>query len=349
MAVMTLFVSTLSTPSHTVSVNSAQHTSIQTRGWSLVTYAMRRSFASALRASRLWLISRQRWVLRSRCTEIERFIDVNARGTGVLLEQVIAKGSRVRKLVVASTMSLYGEGRCHCPTCGAFDPRLRSGVLLAAKDFEVHCPRCKSSATPIPTPEDAPIVPTTVYAITKRDQEELVMTVGTAYGMDTIALRLFNVYGPRQSLSNPYTGVAAISSGRMLNGHTPVVFEDGQQTRDFTHVADVAEAFERAIAGPCPGGSVMNVGAGRPFTLLRLGELIAGEIGVEWRPQITSSFRKGDIRHCTSDTTRLAEVLGFRPRVRFEDGIKDLVHWVKTQSSIDCVDHALSELTAGGL
>ena len=281
--------------------------------------------------------------------EVERFVDVNARGTAVLLQQLAKRDTPVRKIVVASSMSLYGEGACACPEHGIFHPTFRPESQLSKKDFEIRCPRCGATSRPAPTPESAPLMPTTVYAVTKRDQEELVLTVGAAYGVAAVALRLFNVYGPRQSLSNPYTGVAAIFSSRLLTSAVPVIFEDGLQTRDFTHVHDVAEAFLRALVEPAANGRVLNVGAGRPYTLLELGQLLSREIGVEWKPHITGAFRKGDIRHCAADVALLEKTLGFRPRVAFHDGVKDLVAWVRTQQPTDRVDLALSELSSRGL
>jgi dTDP-L-rhamnose 4-epimerase len=280
---------------------------------------------------------------------MDRFVDVNCRGTAIVLEAVVAKTSHVRKFLVASSMSLYGEGRCECATCGLFDPALRTREQFEKKDFEIRCPRCGVAAKPVPTPEDARLVPTTVYAVTKRDQEELSLSVGVAYKLPVVALRLFNVYGPRQALSNPYTGVGAIFSSRLLNGNVPVVFEDGLQTRAFTHATDVAEAFARALDQPGADGKALNVGAGRPFTLMELGQLLAKEIGVEWRAEITGQFREGDIRHCTASTDALEAALGFRPRVLFEDGVRDLVAWVKTQRPADHVDKAIGELKQRGL
>jgi dTDP-L-rhamnose 4-epimerase len=282
--------------------------------------------------------------------EMERFVDVNTRGTAILLEAATQKSSKIERIVVASSMSLYGEGRCSCPSCGPFDPALRSVEELQRGDFEVHCPRCHAVAAPAPTPEDARLVATTVYAVTKRDQEDLVMAASAAYGISAAALRLFNVYGPRQSLSNPYTGIAAIFSSRLLNGNKPLVFEDGRQTRDFTHVSDVAEAFVRVLDGTRADGQVFNVGAARPHTLLELGELLAREIGVEWKPEITGAFRKGDIRHCSADGSRLQQALGFRPQIEFRDGVRELVEWVRSSHKpADRVDNALSELAERGL
>jgi dTDP-L-rhamnose 4-epimerase len=281
--------------------------------------------------------------------EIERFSDVNVRGTAIVLESVLQHKSRIKKLVVASSMSLYGEGSVACEACGTSDPPLRPSAQLEAGNFEVHCPRCSAVAKPAPTREEARLVPTTIYAVTKRDQEEMVHCVGGAYSIPTVALRLFNVYGPRQALSNPYTGVAAIFSSRLLTGNQAIIFEDGEQTRDFTHVSDVAEAFVRSLVDPRAAGVTLNVGAGRPHTLSRLGELLAAEIGVQWRPNVTRQFRAGDIRHCTADTTRLEKTLEFVPRVRFEDGVKDLVTWVRSQRPVDKVDRAMNELTERGL
>jgi dTDP-L-rhamnose 4-epimerase len=281
--------------------------------------------------------------------EIERFVDVNCRGTACLLEVLTRPGARAKKLVVASSMSLYGEGRCACPACGAFDTPLRPAAQLAQKQFEIRCPRCGAEARPVGTPEDAPLRPTTVYAITKRDQEELVLQVGAAYRLPTVALRLFNVYGPGQSLSNPYTGVAAIFASRLLSGNTPVVFEDGGQTRDFTHVDDVAEAFVRAVEQPGADGQALNVGAGRAVTLHDLGRLLSAELGLDWRPEITHAFREGDIRHCTADPARLEAALGFRPSIDFSVGVRDLVAWARGQRPADHVGHALDELSRRGL
>lgn len=281
--------------------------------------------------------------------QVEHFVDVNVRGTALLLEAATRKGSRVGCIVVASSMALYGEGRCSCPVCGPFDPALRPTAQLERRDFEIHCPRCDAVAAPAATPEEARLQPTTVYAVTKRDQEELVLTVSAAYGLRACALRLFNIYGPHQSLSNPYTGVAAIFSSRLLNHKPPLVFEDGRQTRDFTHVRDVAEAFARALDEPRADGQILNVGTGRSYSLLELEQLLAHEIGASCRPQVTGSFRQGDIRHCTADTTRLERTLGFRPRVDFRAGVTDLVAWVRGQEPRDGVERALGELTERGL
>jgi dTDP-L-rhamnose 4-epimerase len=179
--------------------------------------------------------------------EIERYVDANTRGTAVLLDVLANEPHTVRKLIVASSMSIYGEGAYRCPTHGAVYPQLRPESQLDARSWEMQCPLCGEAVAPLPTTEEKPLYPTSIYAITKRDQEEMCLVVGRAYGIPTVALRYFNVYGPRQALSNPYTGVAAIFSGRLLNDQPPLIYEDGQQSRDFTHVSDIVQANMLAL------------------------------------------------------------------------------------------------------
>lgn len=281
--------------------------------------------------------------------QIERFVDVNCRGTAILLDACLAHRERLRRLVVASSMSLYGEGRCRCARCGEFDPAMRSARDLSTGDFEVHCPTCGAASEPVPTPETSVLEPTTIYAVTKRDQEELVTVFGAAYGIPTVALRLFNTYGPRQSLSNPYTGVGAIFSSRLLGGAQPVVFEDGLQTRDFVHVTDVARAFAAAVEAPSGVRGIYNVGTGVHHPLLDLGAGIADRLGVPWRPEISHQFRSGDIRHCAADTTAIRRALGWRAEIPLADGIGDLVEWVRHQTPEDKLARAMSELKERGL
>jgi dTDP-L-rhamnose 4-epimerase len=201
------------------------------------------------------------------------------------------------------------------------------------------------------TDEQKPLNPTSIYAITKRDHEEAFLSIGRSYRIPTVALRYFNVYGPRQALSNPYTGVCAIFSSRLLNGQRPVVFEDGLQSRDFVHVKDIAKANILAMEKEEANYKVFNVGAGQPKTILDVSKILAGKIkpGENIQPEVKNAFREGDIRHCFADITKIKSTLGFEPSIRFEDGIEDLTEWVKKQVCEDNTSQALKELKERGL
>jgi dTDP-L-rhamnose 4-epimerase len=188
-----------------------------------------------------------------------------------------------------------------------------------------------------------------VYAVTKRDHEELFLSVGDAYGIPTVALRYFNAYGTRQSLSNPYTGVMAIFSSRLLNGNAPLVFEDGGQSRDFVHVSDIVAANLLAMQREAAVGGVFNVGTGRATSVLEIGRLLARELGLAIEPEISGRFRAGDIRHCIADPSAAARDLGFEARTALADGMRELLAWLRTQAPEDRVDGARAELEARGL
>jgi dTDP-L-rhamnose 4-epimerase len=277
------------------------------------------------------------------------YVDDNVRGTAVLLDRLVNGGHRVGRLVVASSMSIYGEGRYRCPTCGLVAPPPRPLAQLQTRDWEVRCPVCRTTTTPVPCDEDKPVAPTSVYAVTKRDQEELCLCVGRAYGIGTVALRLFNVYGPRQALSNPYTGVGAIFSARLLNGQRPLVFEDGRQSRDFVHVSDIVAAFCLALERADVADVALNVGTGRATSVAALAEAIARAMRVDVTPEIVGRFREGDIRHCVADVTRIERLLGFRARTGLEQGVRDLVAWAGEQRADDRVAQARDELERRGL
>jgi dTDP-L-rhamnose 4-epimerase len=280
--------------------------------------------------------------------DIERYVDTNTRGTAVLLDLLANENHQVRKLVVASSMSIYGEGKYCCAEHAEVYPRLRSDEQLAAQDWEMRCPICGGAAAPLPTDEKKPLYPTSIYAITKKDQEEMCLTVGRAYGIPTVALRYFNVYGPRQALSNPYTGVAAIFSSRLLNGQPPVIFEDGYQSRDFVHASDIVQANMLAMQREEMDYGAFNVGTGRSLTILDVAEALGKHLDSHRPPEIIHKFRSGDIRHCFADVSRL-QALGYQPQVRFEEGVAELVSWVRSQTAIDSFEQAREELVARGL
>jgi dTDP-L-rhamnose 4-epimerase len=185
-----------------------------------------------------------------------------------------------------------------------------------------------------------------VYAVTKRDQEENCISVGRAYRVPTVALRFFNVYGPGQSLSNPYTGVAAIFCSRLLNGQSPVIYEDGHQSRDFVHVSDIVQAVGLALDNGSADYRALNVGAGQPVTVLDVADLLGSSLGADRRPIIDRRFRQGDIRHCYADIGEARRLLGYEPRVKFADGISELVEWVRSQTAVDNFTRAAAQLNA---
>ncbi len=280
--------------------------------------------------------------------QIERYVSANVLGTSILLDVLINDRLPIKKLIVASSMSIYGEGQYRCEACQAVFPPLREEKQLAANDWEMRCPRCARHVSAQPTPEEKPLFPTSVYAVSKRDQEELCLSVGRSYQIPTVALRYFNVYGPRQSLSNPYTGVCAIFSSRIKNQHAPLVYEDGAQTRDFVHVSDIVQANLLAMRELKADYQALNVGTGIATSIGRIGELLAELYGVAVKPELTRKFRAGDIRHCVADVSRLS-ALGFKPSMKLADGLRELVHWGKTVQAQDHVEQAAKELEARGL
>lgn len=244
--------------------------------------------------------------------EVRYYVDVNCTGTAVLWEELIKRRDTIRKVIVASSMSIYGEG----------DPEY--------------------------TDEDHMLRPTSVYAVTKRDQEEISLALGRAYGIPTVALRFFNIYGPGQALSNPYTGVAAIFLSRLLNDKGPVIFGDGRQTRDFIHVRDIVKGLCLALESDCPTDAY-NLGTGRKTSILELARLLAGKLGYDGAIEPTGKERAGDIIHCVADIGRARAALDFAPDVSLEEGLEDLIAWARQQSAVDKVGSAVDQLADRGL
>jgi dTDP-L-rhamnose 4-epimerase len=283
--------------------------------------------------------------------QVRRYTDVNVMGMATLLEAIATQRSalKLRKLLVASSMSIYGEGAYTCDACGRVAPRLRPTEQLAAGHWEVRCPTCGAELRPIPTDEDKPLYPTSIYAINKRDHEEMALAFGHAYGLPAVALRFFNIYGSRQALTNPYTGVAAIFSGRMLAGVAPLVYEDGRQQRDFVHVSDIVQACSLSMSSEAADYQVLNVGTGRPISVLQVAEALARELGWSRGFEFAGKFRAGDIRHCFADISRIQRLLGYQPGVSFEDGVRELVAWVARQQAGSPAADAHGQLEAHGL
>ena len=282
--------------------------------------------------------------------EIARYCQVNTGGAAILLEEIVKRRARIRKVLVASSMSVYGEGAYQTQQGDARAPSLRGRDQLARGDWEMRDTTTGAWLAPMPTPESKPLQPTSVYAVTKRDHEELFLTVGYAYRIPTVALRYFNIYGERQALSNPYTGVAAIFSARVLNGQPPVIFEDGKQSRDFVHVSDVIQANLLALETDRADYQALNIGTGRPTSVRQVADAILGALDArDLSPSVLGKFREGDIRHCYADITLARTLLGYEPRVSFADGMRQLVAWVRGQSAVDGFDDAHQQLVTRGL
>jgi dTDP-L-rhamnose 4-epimerase len=281
--------------------------------------------------------------------EIHRYVDTNAVGTAMLLDILVNEQHRVRKVIVASSMSVYGEGKYLCPSCGVVYPRLREKEQLARHEWEMHCPQCKRMVSPAPTDEDSPCYPTSIYAYSKRDQEEMSLCIGRAYGIPVAALRYFNVYGPRQALSNPYTGVVAIFSSRLLNNQPPVLYEDGLQSRDYVHVLDVVQANLLAMKSDAADGQVFNVGCGKALTIADIADMLCQKLANGTKPRVTNQFRVGDIRHCSADIRKIQTKLGYAPTFTLERGVDDLVLRLSGGPAVDRFERATHELSNRGL
>jgi dTDP-L-rhamnose 4-epimerase len=278
--------------------------------------------------------------------ELEHYTSTNTVGTAVLLEALIRRP--VQRLIVASSMSIYGEGlytradgrivetagrELGQLNAGQWDPLDESGAPLA----------------PLPTPETKRPSLSSIYALSKYDQEQMCLMIGRAYAIPTVALRFFNVYGTRQALSNPYTGVLAIFASRLLNDRPPMVFEDGLQRRDFVSVQDIVQACNLSLEVDAAGGQVFNVGSGESYTVREVAAMLQSCLGRDIAPEISGKYRVGDIRHCVADITQARAVLGYEPRVLLEDGLRELAGWLRDQSADDKVAVASGELAARGL
>jgi len=283
--------------------------------------------------------------------EIERYVRANTYGTALLLQALLKARlqGKLRKLVVASSMSIYGEGAYHCEQCGPVAPQTRPDAQLLERRWELLCATCGTTLEPRPTSESKPLFPTSIYAITKQDQEQLCLVFGRAYGIPTVALRYFNVYGARQALQNPYTGVCAIFGSRLLNDRPPVIFEDGRQSRDFVHVKDIVRANLLALESSGADYQAINVGTGVATSVAEVARLLSGGLGKSTAPEMLGKYRVGDIRHCVADIARARQLLGYEPSIRLQDGIPELLAWVRQQSAEDRTGDASQELAQRNL
>lgn len=278
--------------------------------------------------------------------EIARYVGVNDLGTAVLLEALARKP--VARLVVASSMSVYGEGAYRTPD-GERALQVRRTAREPGRGWDPELPDGRK-LVPIPTDESKHVDLASIYALTKYAQEKSCLIIGRVYDIEAVALRLFNVFGPGQALSNPYTGVLANFGSRLRNGQGPMVFEDGQQKRDFVHVEDVARGFRLAMESPAASGHVINIGSGHAYTIANVAEMLAAAMGVpELRPQILGKARAGDIRHCFADIGKAQRLLGYEPRRLLEDSLDELAQWIHGSEADDRGEHARRQLEARGL
>lgn len=278
--------------------------------------------------------------------EIREYTDVNNMGTAVLLESLLHRKVKPEKFIVASSMSIYGEGLYRPEDTPS--PVFRDIKQLKKGEWELT--RDNTVLSPIPTPETKPPMLSSVYALSKYDQERLCLMIGQAHDIPTVALRFFNVYGTRQSLSNPYTGVLAIFASRYLNDKPPIIFEDGYQRRDFVSVYDVVQACRLVMNHSQAITDVFNVGSGESYTVKTVAELISRELGKESIvPHISGKYRMGDIRHCFADISKARRELGYEPQISLKDGFRELAEWLQDQIAMDRVDQATEELEKHGL
>ncbi|HUX66986.1 MAG TPA: NAD-dependent epimerase/dehydratase family protein [Terriglobales bacterium] len=294
--------------------------------------------------------------------QIARYNQVNLQGTAVLLEALLRRqrrpGCGVERLLLAGSMSIYGEGRYRCPACGPTEAAgQRSLEQLRRQDWELRCSGCLAPLQPRPTEEAKPPRLNSMYALTKSVQEEMCRLFGRTYGLPTVVLRFFNTYGPRQALANPYTGVAAVFASALLAGRAPQVFEDGQQQRDLVSVHDVAAACQLALAQPGAANGVFNIASGQALTVAEFARQLARALGVALAPAITGQFRLGDARHCLADIAAARARLGYQPQVDLATGMRELAAWLRQHHAVPQLrharaatqEHATAELRAFGL
>ncbi len=265
--------------------------------------------------------------------EMAKFVHVNSLGTAQMLEVIREKNLPIKKIIVASSQAVYSEGAGECPKHGLVFPNVRPVEQLRRGDWEVHCPICGAITKSVPTPENAPVGGETVYGLTKVDQERLVLLWGKQVGIPTVALRYSCTYGPRQSIFNPYTGVIAIFCTRLLNNLPPVLYEDGQQTRDFSFVEDIARANLLAAETDKLDGLPVNIGSARGTPIREIAEQLGEILKIDIAPELNGDFRPGEMRHLTSETT-LAQSAGYKPNVDLADGMARYIAWIRTQSDI---------------
>lgn len=276
--------------------------------------------------------------------EIKDYVDTNIGGMSNLFDIIINKNKKVKKIIMTASMTSYGEGNYKCGKCGVVKPELRSDEQMKKGRWELECPNCNSLIIPVATKEEASVNNNSIYALTKNAQEELMMFLGKLYKIPVVSFRCFNVYGPRQSLSNPYTGVTAIFISRLKNNNQPVVYEDGMQMRDFVSVHDVVDALILGMEKEESNFQVMNIGSGKPVSIKKVAEILSALLKKNIKPKVSGEFRKNDIRNCFADISKVNKLLGWKPKVSLEEGMGELIVWSEKEESIDLFQKAEKEL-----
>lgn len=281
--------------------------------------------------------------------QIKKYIDSNMGGLANLLDILVNNKHQVKKIIGISSMTGYGEGNYKCTKCGIVRPPLRDVSQLKKKDWHLYCPRCSRIVEPVPTDESALDYPNSIYGFSKTAQQEMTLLIGRLYNIPTVVVRGFNVYGPRQSLSNPYTGVTAIFISRLKNNQPCIVYEDGLQTRDFVSVHDVVEAFIKALQTDEANYQMFNIGSDKGTTILEVARILSKLLGKTGLIKVNQEFRKNDIRHCFADISKAKKVLGWEPKVSLEIGFKELIEWSEGEKAEDKFSSAEKELRKKGI
>lgn len=281
--------------------------------------------------------------------QIKKYVDVNIGGMANLLDILVNGKHSLKKVVTISSMTGYGEGNYECKKCGVVRPSLREEKQLKKKDWNMYCPNCSSIVKPLSTDEKALDYPNAVYGLSKTVQQDLLLLISKIYNIPCTVLRGFNVYGPRQSLSNPYTGVTAIFISRLKNNKEAVVFEDGLQTRDFVSVHDMVDAFALALENDKANYQIFNIGSGHGISILEIAQILSKLLGKFNLIEVNQEYRKNDIRHCFADISKAKKLLGWKPKITLEQGLKELIEWSEEEKAEDKFSEAQQELKQKGL